>query len=80
MTKTMTMTMTKTMTTSAILKVILGTDNCQRVVFPAGLPSTVTDLETEIRSQCKIKEPFWLQFMDTLYGNDFMNLTSMEEV
>lgn len=68
------------MTTSAILRVILGRDSSQRVVFPAGLPSTVTDLETEIRNQCKVKEPFRLQFMDTLFGNEFVNLTSMEEV
>ncbi|KAJ8272853.1 hypothetical protein GJAV_G00094180 [Gymnothorax javanicus] len=68
------------MTTSAILRVILGADSSQRVVFSAGLPSTVTELETEIKNQCKIKEPFRLQFMDTLFGNDFMNLTSMEEI
>lgn len=68
------------MTTSAILRVILGTDSSQRVVFPAGLPSTVTDLETEIRNRCKIKKPFRLKFMDTLFDNEFMNLTSMEEV
>ena len=29
----------------------------------------VTDLETEIRSQRKIKEPFRLQFMDTSGGS-----------
>lgn len=65
---------------TAILRVTLGPDSCQRVVFPSGLPSTVTDLETEIKTQCKIKQSFRLQFMDTLFGNDFMNLTSMEEV
>lgn len=61
----------KTMT--AIFRVILGPDSCQRVVFPSGLPSTVTDLETEIKTQCKIKQSFRLQFMDTLFGNDFIN-------
>lgn len=65
---------------TAIFRVILGPDSCQRVVFPSGLPSTVTDLETEIKTQCKIKQSFRLQFMDTLFGNDFMNLTSVEEV
>ena len=49
-------------------------------MFSAGLPSTVTELETEIKNQCTIKEPFQLQFMDMLFGNEFMNLTSMEEV
>lgn len=60
-------------------RVILGVDSSQRVMFPAGLSSTVTDLELKIKKQCMIKEPFQLQFMDTLFGNEFMNLTSMEE-
>ncbi|XDV25457.1 hypothetical protein PO909_029373 [Leuciscus waleckii] len=65
---------------TAILRVILGPDSCQRLVFPSGLPSTVTELETEIKTQCKIKQSFRLQFMDSLFANDFMNLTSVEEV
>ncbi|KAL7872447.1 hypothetical protein SRHO_G00074300 [Serrasalmus rhombeus] len=68
------------MRTSAILRVILGPDSCQRVVFSAGLPSAVTELETEIKNQCKIKELFRLQFVDTFFGNEFMNLTPMEAV
>ncbi|CAL8253809.1 unnamed protein product [Arctogadus glacialis] len=65
---------------AAILRVILGPDSGQRVVFPAGLPLTVSELETEIKSQCKITDSFRLQFMDTLFGSEFMNLTSMDEI
>ena len=68
------------MTTQAVLRVILGPDSSQRVMFSAGLPSTVAELETNIKTQCKIMEPIRLQFMDTLFGNEFMNLTSMEEI
>lgn len=68
------------MATAAILIVILGPDSSQRMVFSSGLPSTVTELETEIKSRCKIMEPFRLQFMDTLFDNEFVNLTSMEEI
>ena len=68
------------MTTQAILRVILGPDSSQRVMFSAGLPSTVAELENNIKTQCKIIEPFRLQFMDTLFGDKFMNLTSMEEI
>ena len=68
------------MTTQAVLRVILGPDSCQRVMFSAGLPSTVAELETNVKTQCTIMEPFRLQFMDTLFGNEFMNLTSMEEI
>uniref|UniRef100_A0A3Q3JTI6 PB1 domain-containing protein n=1 Tax=Monopterus albus TaxID=43700 RepID=A0A3Q3JTI6_MONAL len=65
---------------SAILRVILGPDSCQRVLFSTGLPLTLAEIETEIKNQCKINEPFRLQFMDTLFGNEFMNLTSTEEI
>lgn len=68
------------MTAQAIFRVILGPDSSQRVVISAGLPSTVAELETEIMTQCKIVEPFRLQFMDTLFGIEFVNLTSMEEI
>ncbi|XP_070402493.1 uncharacterized protein [Nothobranchius furzeri] len=68
------------MTTQAILRVILGPDSSQRVRIAAGLPSTVAELETEVKTQCKITEPFRLQFMDVLFGNEFVNLTSMEEI
>uniref|UniRef100_A0A3B3DHK9 PB1 domain-containing protein n=1 Tax=Oryzias melastigma TaxID=30732 RepID=A0A3B3DHK9_ORYME len=68
------------MTNQAILGVILGPDNSQRVVISAGLPSSVAALEAEIKTQCKIVTPFRLQFMDPLFGNDFVNLTSIEEL
>ncbi|KAG7474264.1 hypothetical protein JOB18_005382 [Solea senegalensis] len=68
------------MTTQAILRVILGPDNSQRVTFSAGLPSTVAEMETNIKTQCQIMEPFRLQFMDAVFGNEFMNLISIEEI
>ncbi|XP_023810065.1 sterile alpha motif domain-containing protein 3 isoform X1 [Oryzias latipes] len=68
------------MTNQAVLRVILGPDNSQRVVISAGLPSSVAALEAEIQTQCKIMTPFRLQFMDPLFGNDFVNLTSIEEI
>lgn len=70
----------ETMTTQTILRVILGPDSNQRVMFSARLPSTVAELDTSIKTWCKIMEPFRLQFMDTLFGNEFMNLISMEEI
>lgn len=65
---------------SAILRVILGPESCQRVVFPAGLPLAVPELQTEIKTKCQIMDLFRLQFMDTLFDNTFMNLTSMDEI
>lgn len=52
----------ETMTTQAILRVILGPDSSQRVIFSAGLPSTVAELQTEIKTQCEIMEPIMVTF------------------
>lgn len=68
------------MTTKVTLRVVLGPDSRQRVRFSDGLPPSVAELETNIKAQCKITEPFRLQFMDALFGNEFIHLTSMEEI
>ncbi|XP_008278365.1 uncharacterized protein LOC103356092 [Stegastes partitus] len=68
------------MNTPAILKVILGDNTSQRLTFQNGLPASVDELVGEVRRQCCLNSDFKLQFMDALFGNDFMNITSMDEV
>jgi len=68
------------MTTPVILKVILGDNSSQRITFHNGLPGSVYELVSEVQRQCGIKTNFRLQFMDVLFGNEFMNLTSIDEV
>lgn len=68
------------MNAPALLKVILGDNSSQRMTFPNGLPGTVNELVGEVQRQCGLDSNFRLQFMDTLFGNEFMNLTSMDEV
>ncbi|XP_074551476.1 uncharacterized protein LOC141808698 isoform X1 [Halichoeres trimaculatus] len=63
-----------------ILKVILGDNSCQRLTFSNGLPGSVSELVGEVQRQCGLDSNFRLQFMDELFGNEFMNLTSMDEV
>lgn len=68
------------MNTLAILKVILGDNSSQRLTFQNGLPGSVNELVSEVQRQCGLNSNFRLQFMDALFGNEFMNLTSMDEV
>ncbi|CAK6984894.1 uncharacterized protein LOC127364511, partial [Scomber scombrus] len=68
------------MNAPALLKVILGDNSCQRMNFPNGLPGSVNELVSEVQRQCGLHFDIRLQFMDPLFGNDFMNLTSMDEV
>uniref|UniRef100_A0A3Q1GF00 PB1 domain-containing protein n=1 Tax=Acanthochromis polyacanthus TaxID=80966 RepID=A0A3Q1GF00_9TELE len=65
---------------AALLKVILGDNNSQRLTFPDGLPTSVSELVDIVQRQCAIQTNFRLQFMDPLFNNEFMNLTSMDEV
>jgi len=68
------------MNAPALLKVILGDNSSQRMTFQNGLPGTVNELIGKVQRQCGLDSNFRLQFMDTLFGNEFMNLTSMDEV
>ncbi|CAI5681570.1 unnamed protein product [Oreochromis niloticus] len=64
-----------------ILKVILGHNSSQRLTFHCGLPGSVIELIEEVQRQCGLNNSnFRLQFMDPLFGNEFMNLTSMDEI
>lgn len=68
------------MSSPALLRIVLSNDTCQRLTFPDGLPAAIEDLVCEVRSQCGLTSNFRLQFMDPLFGNVYMNLTSMNEV
>ena len=68
------------MNSPALLKVLLGENSSQRMAFQNGLPGSVDDLVSEVQRQCGLDFNFRLQFMDALFGSDFMNLTSMDEV
>ena len=67
------------MNSMAILKVILVDNSSQRLTFQTGLPRSVNELVIEVQRQCEVNSNF-RQFMDALFDNDFMNLTSMDEV
>ncbi|XP_056591285.1 uncharacterized protein LOC130410568 isoform X2 [Triplophysa dalaica] len=39
--------------TSAVFRVILGESSCQRVIFPSGLPDSLTELEDAVNAEFK---------------------------
>ncbi|KAF6736292.1 hypothetical protein FQA47_017266 [Oryzias melastigma] len=55
-------------------------DSCQRLTLSGGLSSSIEGLINEAKQQCGLKGSFKLQFMDSLFGNEFFNLTSVSEV
>ncbi|KAL7883324.1 hypothetical protein SRHO_G00009820 [Serrasalmus rhombeus] len=62
------------------LRVILSDNSSQRMTFQNGFPGSVNELVSEVQRQCALSFNFRLQFMDALFGNEFMNLTSMDEI
>uniref|UniRef100_A0A8C7XNI8 Uncharacterized protein n=1 Tax=Oryzias sinensis TaxID=183150 RepID=A0A8C7XNI8_9TELE len=44
------------------------------------LPESIEDLINEVKKQCGLDGSLKLQFMDSLFGNEFLNLTSVSEV
>lgn len=63
-----------------ILKIILTDSRSQRLTLSYGLPASVDDLMDEVKKQCGLQGNFRLQFMDSLFVNEFLNLTSISEV
>ncbi|KAJ7998433.1 hypothetical protein DPEC_G00204880 [Dallia pectoralis] len=68
------------MGTPVILKIHLTDGTSQRLTLPHGLPASVDELMENVEKQCGLQGNFRLQFMDSLFGNEFLNLTSMSEV
>ncbi|KAL7881007.1 hypothetical protein SRHO_G00032610 [Serrasalmus rhombeus] len=65
---------------SVTLRVILGEDNCQRVILRDGVPHLMNDLLAEVQRQCNLPGSFRLQFRDPEFDNEFMNLTSPSDL
>ncbi|KAJ8364116.1 hypothetical protein SKAU_G00129470 [Synaphobranchus kaupii] len=68
------------METPVILKIILTDGSSQRLTISHGLPASIDDLMAEVTKQCGLHGNFRLQFKDSLFGDEFLNLTSMSEV
>ncbi|KAI7804916.1 hypothetical protein IRJ41_023569, partial [Triplophysa rosa] len=66
--------------TPVILKIILTDGSSQRLTLRSGLPASIDDLMVEVKKQCGLEGNFRLQFMDLMFGNEYLNLTSVSEI
>ncbi|KAL3045387.1 hypothetical protein OYC64_013623 [Pagothenia borchgrevinki] len=67
------------MATSAVLCIILGENDSAKVTLPLGIPSSVEELQSEIKRQCEVFGDFRLQYKD-LDFDEFINLTSTSDI
>lgn len=66
--------------TPAKLKVILGESNIEKLTLPNGIPESIDDLLSKIKTTFGLKGNLRLQYMDQDFGNDFFNLNSTTEL
>lgn len=68
------------MAPSAKLRIIFGEDDVHKLLLPAGIPSTLQDLNDVLRETFDITGPFTVMYQDMDFDGQFFTLTSIEEV
>ncbi|KAL6480780.1 hypothetical protein MHYP_G00118130 [Metynnis hypsauchen] len=68
------------MAPSAKLRIIFGEDDVCKLLLPAGIPSTLQDLNDVLRETFDITGPFTVMYQDMDFDGQFFTLTSIEEV
>ncbi|KAL3045323.1 hypothetical protein OYC64_013567 [Pagothenia borchgrevinki] len=64
----------------AVLRIIFADQSDSRkLTLDSGIPATVEELHTFVKTSLQLKEDFRLQYMDVDF-NEFMNLTSVSEI
>ncbi len=62
------------------LRVILGKDDARKLILPAGIPDSIQELCQTIKTSFGLQEDFRLQYQDTDFGNEFVNLSVTSEI
>jgi len=68
------------MAESVKLRVIIEDDDFRRLDLHSGKPKTLMDLHNTIRDAFGIERDFRIQFMDPDFNNEFMNISSMQDI
>lgn len=68
------------MTTPVKVQIILGSINAEKLTIESGMPKTVVDLSNEIKHQFDIEDDIRLQYMDSDFDNEFVNLNAISYI
>ncbi|XP_076616611.1 uncharacterized protein LOC143339324 [Chaetodon auriga] len=68
------------MGTPAKLRIIFGDDDIRKLILPAGIPSSLTDLICAIRDSFDIPGDFSVLYQDIDFNGQFFTLTSIGDV
>lgn len=62
------------------LRVVFGANNAEKMTIVTGMPTTVEDLSYEIKRQFDIEGDIRLQYMDSDFDNEFVNLQQIGDI
>lgn len=62
------------------LRIILGSNNSEKLTIESGMPTSVEDLANEIKRQFDIEGDIRLQYMDRDFDNEFVNLNQICDI
>ncbi|XP_074528600.1 uncharacterized protein LOC141791837 [Halichoeres trimaculatus] len=64
----------------AYLRIVCGGDDARKLTLMSGIPSSVDQLVLEIKTAFGLTQPFRLQYKDTDFDNEYVNVTSTSEI
>lgn len=62
------------------LCIILGASNAEKLTTESGMPKSVEDLSNEIKRQFDMEGDIRLQYMDSDFDNEFVNLNQISDI
>uniref|UniRef100_A0A3Q2T7Y7 PB1 domain-containing protein n=1 Tax=Fundulus heteroclitus TaxID=8078 RepID=A0A3Q2T7Y7_FUNHE len=62
------------------LRIILGSNNAEKLTIESGMPKYVEDLSSEIKRKFDIEGDIRLQYMDSDFDNEFVNLNQISDI
>lgn len=62
------------------LRIVLGANNAEKVTIESGMPESVEELSKEIKRQFDREGDIRLQYMDSDFDNDFVNLNQISDI
>nr|XP_043908836.1 sterile alpha motif domain-containing protein 3-like [Solea senegalensis]XP_043908843.1 sterile alpha motif domain-containing protein 3-like [Solea senegalensis]XP_043908850.1 sterile alpha motif domain-containing protein 3-like [Solea senegalensis]XP_043908860.1 sterile alpha motif domain-containing protein 3-like [Solea senegalensis] len=65
---------------AATIRVVLGVNDASKLALPTGIPGSVADLKEEIKRHFGLSGNFRLQYRDTEFDNEFVNLSCTSDI
>lgn len=62
------------------LRIVFGSNNAEKLTIESGMPKSVEDLSNEIKRQFDIEGDIRLQYMNSDFDNNFVNLNQISDI